>query len=343
MRRVLNILMTGFLLLLAACTAADKPGQFADVMDSPKGKTVPPVMWQELTGMPPNQAQQLKNALAIAAGQHDIGLVEGDFQTGTYSLSGNLQATVAAGVAQVSFSFQLSDDKAAVIETIAGVESAGPASGSKPWASVTPAVLDRIASITARQMAVKLGQLGFATRLSALILPPAHTFAKAGPNAHKEIDFETLNGPGAVDPTATAAVPAADDVAMAAPETDQPDKPVIRAVAVVPVKGSSGSGNADLTKAMRKTLSAAGWPVATARAKDALTILGQAELFAPKDGKQQVVLLWTVQTPDGKSLGDVQQANVIPANSLGSGWGSAASAVTAAAAPAIVAIINKYR
>lgn len=334
-----------FVLLLAACSTGN---QIGDSGTPPviKGKTPPPVTVQELTGVPPAKAKELKEALALAAGQRDIGIVEGAVPAGTYGLIGKFSGQVQAGVAQIAYSWELRDDNGVLIDTIVGSESAGPVAGKDAWTSVTPAVLQVIAEATSRGVAAKLSQLGFATRVGSLVLPPAHTFMTAGPGAEQEIDLETLNGPSAI-------APVSETVARVVAEPQVPPAPKagagksgdleIRVVAVVAVKGSPGPGNGELTEAMRRTLKAAGWPVVNRPRADALVIRGNVDLSKPEGDKQKVALRWEVETPQGKSLGEVKQANNVPAGSLDHGWGGAAQAVADAAAGGIFDIIKRYR
>jgi hypothetical protein len=112
---------------------------------------------------------------------------------------------------------------------------------------------------------------------------------------------------------------------------------------VLAVKGSPGGGNAELTSAMRRTLSEAGWPVVSKPQPDAITIEGHVKLAAKDDQTQSVSLRWLVKSPTGKVLGDVKQANDIPAGSLDGGWGGAATAVAEAAATGIFDVVKRYR
>ena len=88
--------------------------------------------------------------------------------------------------------------------------------------------------------------------------------------------------------------PAAKQEQRQAPRKAKPGQREIRAVAVVPVKGSPGGGDAELTAAMRKTLSAAGWPVVSKPQPDALTVVGRVKV-EPKGEGQTVSLRWEVQ------------------------------------------------
>lgn len=398
-----GVLMAVLGLVLASCSAG------SILMDSgsgsgsePKGKSVPPVAIQEIRGIPPGKLAELKAALASAGGQHDIGFIEGSYQSGVFALSGNFKASSGSAGVRLVYQLQFRDGDGVLIDNIDGEENAGVFSGSDPWAGVSTAVLDRIARRTAEAMARKLSQMGYATRLASLTAPPAELFAMAAPDAHREIDFETLHGPGMgeigaammaganevvqheeIEPTVAAVAPIAGEAQMpritvseapsaaappdevdteiteevaAAPATElkpakkaeaarkkaQPGQRQIRAVAVVPVKGSPGGGDAELTAAMRKTLSAAGWPVVSKPQADALTIVGRVKV-APKGKGQSVSVRWEVKSPDGKTLGDVKQANDVPMGALDQGWGPAALAVTEAAATGIFDIVKRYQ
>jgi hypothetical protein len=67
------------------------------------------------------------------------------------------------------------------------------------------------------------------------------------------------------------------------------------------------------------------------------------KLAAKDDQTQSVSLRWLVKSPTGKVLGDVKQANDIPAGSLDGGWGGAATAVAEAAATGIFDVVKRYR
>lgn len=397
----LRALFSGVLLLvlglvLAACSAGSL------LTDSglgsggePKGKSVPPVAIGEIRGIPPSKLTELKSALATAGGAHDIGFVEGSFQSGVFGLTGEFKANPASSGVRVVYQWQFRDGDGVLIDRIDGEENAGVFSGTDPWGGVSTAALDRIARRTAEAMARKLSAMGYAARLASLTAPPAELFAMASPDAaQREIDFDTLHGPGMGEagaammananevvihedivpsvasvapikgeaemprvalPDAPSAAPPPDDVdgtTVAAVEPvkkaetprkkTKPGQREIRAVAVVPVKGSPGGGDAELTAAMRKTLEAAGWPVVNKPQADALTIVGRVKV-APKGKAETVSVNWEVQSPDGKSLGDVKQANEVPQGTLDQGWGPAAFAVAEAAATGIFDIVKRYR
>jgi len=403
LRRLSSGVMLAVLgLMLAACSAGSILTDSGSASLEPKGKSVPPVAIEDIKGIPPANLADLKAALSSAGGQHDIGFVEGSFQSGVFGLSGNFRASSGSTGVRLVYQFQFRDGEGVLIDNIDGEENAGLYSGADPWGGVSTSVLDRIARRTAEAMARKLSQMGYATRLANLTAPPAELFAMAAPDAHREIDFDTLHGPGLgeaaaallagagevvqheeIEPSVAAVAPlqgeatlprvTVSDTPSAAPPPDMNDTAVaayadppadpaassakaskaaekklkpgqraIRAVAVVPVKGSPGEGDAELTAAMRKTLSAAGWPVVSKPQADALTIVGRVKVAA-KGENQAVSLSWDVKSPDGETLGSVKQANEVPHGALDGGWGPAATAVAEAAATGIFDIVKSYR
>lgn len=404
---VLPGLLLGLLaLVLAACSAgsiltdsAPSPG------GEPTGKPVPPIAFQQITGVPPGKLADLKTAMSAAGRQHAIGFVDGTFGAGVFSISGAFKSSSEPAGVRLVYQFQFRDADGVLIDNIDGEDNAGVFTGSDPWTAVSPAVIERIARRTAEAMARKLANMGYAARLASLTAPPAELFARAGTGAGREIDFETVNGPGfaalgnslmanadktvqheditpsvasllplpgegempkvAVAERAFAAAPPAENdtptVAAAAegepaaasaaaprekPKAQRkldPGQRPIRAVAVVPVQGSPGPGDAELTAAMRKTLSSAGWPVVNKPQADALTIQGRVRLSDKGGGKQAVAVNWEVKSPDGRKLGDVKQANEVPKGTLDGGWGDAAFSVAEAAAPGIFDVVKRYR
>jgi hypothetical protein len=175
----------------------------------------------------------------------------------------------------------------------------------------------------------------------SLVAPPWEALVKAGPDAEKDIDLETLNGPQAAPQPELASATQAPPPPAEPPAAATPPKPgatAINAVAVLPVAGAP-----ELSAALAKVLSDAGWPVLRAPRKDALSIQGKVILDAPQGAKQQVHLNWEVKTAQGKVLGDIAQNNEIPAGSLAHGWGENALPAAQGGADGIVKLIQQYR
>ena len=191
------VLLAVFAVLLTACSAGSiltnsGPASSAN----PKGKTVPPVTYQQIAGIPPDKLTVFKQSLATAGGQHDIGFVEGNLKSGVFSIGGSLRAIPGNAGVRVVYEWQFRDADGVLIDTLTGEDNAGVYSGADPWGAVTPDVLDRVARRTADLMAQRLSAMGYAARLSSLTRRPAELFARAGPTAGRQIDFETVHGPG---------------------------------------------------------------------------------------------------------------------------------------------------
>lgn len=356
--------------LLASCASGgSKP--FAKVDGSPNGKPAPPITLVSVSGLPNDKMQALKDALAASAGKRDMAIVEGSFDSGTFGLTGNFSLQSLGSEVSLAYRWTLTDRSGKVLHSIAADERA-PVAGIDPWAAVTPVVLGRVAAYTAENISSRLSQLGYATQIGG-VPPPVDAFAQALPGAENDIDFETLLGPGhgdRGDPAVMAAASPAPDPhtqtigpaepvphtaiaandpeaaatdAMAAKPKPQKADFQIKAVAVVPVNGSPGDGDAQLTAAMRKTLKTAGWPVLTAPRADALTINGKVKVEKPFGSSQRVSLAWTVSAPNGKILGTISQSNLVPAGSIDLGFGDAAIQVAEAAALGIFDVVKKLR
>ena len=174
----------------------------------------------------------------------------------------------------------------------------------------------------------------------SLIRPPWQTLVRAGPDAAKDIDLETLDGPQAAP--SLAPPPVATASAASPPKPIDPNATVIKAVAVAGVSGASAQGNSELSAAIGKVLKGAGWPVA-AVGKNTLVITALVKLDAPAGPSQVVHITWTVTSPKGRVLGTVAQSNPLPAHSLDGDWGSNADAAAQAAGEGIFKLIEQYR
>jgi hypothetical protein len=341
------------LALLAACGGGSKPFAKGEGTPGPSGKTVPPIALIEVSGLPASKLPLLKDALAIAAGKRDMAILDSKLDSTTLSLTGSFSIVPDPAGAKIAYRWTLTDPQGSVLHTISAEESAPGSPAGDPWAQVTPTVLQRIAAYTAESLSSRLSQLGYATEVGG-IPPPLETYARAGPDADKDMDYETLYGPtktaeaaAEASPQAAGKAEPADDKVTAAAakpvKSDGTRRRQIGAVAVLPVSGAPGTGNADLTSAMRQTLTDAGWPVLTSPREDALTIVGHVKL-GPKQAKNQdVALAWTVKMPNGKTLGTVRQANKVAPGSLERGFGENALFAAQAAAPGIYDLVKKYR
>jgi hypothetical protein len=117
------------------------------------------------------------------------------------------------------------------------------------------------------------------------------------------------------------------------------------AVSLRPVTGAPGDGGRSLTRAMEQALRQA--RVALAKPGDAapsLVLAGTVTMSPADANKQQRVRIgWALLRGDGSEIGQVSQENAVPAGSLDGAWGDVAYAVATAAAPGVVALIERAK
>lgn len=356
------ILELGLVFALFGCAGGGAGKPFAKVDGSVSGTPAAPITLVSIAGLPDSKLQTFRQALLTAGSKRNIAIIDGPFDAGSFALSGIFAVQPAEGELSLVHNWTLTDKAGKVLHTIAANERA-PAVGVDPWAAVSPGVLGRAAAYTAESLSSRLSQLGYATQVGG-IPPPIDAFALARPGAEKDIDYETLLGPGRDDPSVMAAASPwiAPPVQTMEPEAPLHDKAVpqnvslqgkqakaakadyqIKAVAVMRVKGSPGKGDAELTEAMRSTLKTAGWSVISAPRADALTIGGKVKLDDADGDTQRVSLVWTISAPNGKVLGAISQSNIVPTGSIDLGWGDTAIQVAEAAALGIFDVVKKLR
>jgi hypothetical protein len=194
-------LLAGLVVLAACAQSPSQPFAKSSPSNGGSGRIPPPIAIISMNGVPSARAGVLADALAEAAGQRDIAIVQGNFSEG-YQLAGNFQAVNEGGGIRIVYQWLLTGNTGGELHRIDGQELV-PATGADPWAGVSDVIIQRIASLTAESLSTKLAELGFRVRQAGL-LPPAHTYAQAGPNAEKELDLETYYGPNS--PFTTAAI-----------------------------------------------------------------------------------------------------------------------------------------
>jgi len=159
------------------------------------------------------------------------------------------------------------------------------------------------------------------------------------------VSLDAINH-GAAPALKALALAAAPDVAKLV-QDDAPLKSAdvgsLRQIVVLPVTGAPGDGPDALQLAMTAALTQAKLTVLPAQPPDAkaLSVMGKVTLDRPQNGQQHIAITWALMDRAGKQLGVVKQENKVPQGSLDGRWGDVANLVAAAAAPGIVAIIEK--
>ena len=116
------------------------------------------------------------------------------------------------------------------------------------------------------------------------------------------------------------------------------------AVALRAVAGAPGDGGRALTRAMEDALRRARIVLA-APGTDApsFVLTGTVTMSPAEAGKQRVQVSWALLRGDGHEVGQVSQENAVPAGSLDGAWGDVAYAVATAAAPGVIALIERAK
>lgn len=176
-----------------------------------------------------------------------------------------------------------------------------------------------------------------------LVDPGGKALGQGSESAAVGLDAVNRGDAAALKALALAAAP---DVAKLL-QDDGPAGPAdagsLRQVVVLPVNGAPGDGRDALQLAMTASLTQAKITVLPAQPSGAkaLSIIGTVALDRPQNGQQHIAITWALMDRDGKQLGLVKQENAVPQGSLDGRWGQVANFVAAAAAPGIVAIIEK--
>jgi hypothetical protein len=153
--------------LLSSCAGG---GDALTKSTASSAKTAPPITLVDMKGIPTDKAQMLTDFMAEAAGKHDIAIVQGAFGDG-YRLDGAFTAKANSLGTVLGYQWTMADAAGQVVHSFSGTETAAKASGDA-WSAAAPDVLRRIAAGTAKNLAARLGELGYATRVGAL--PKTH-------------------------------------------------------------------------------------------------------------------------------------------------------------------------
>ena len=260
-----------------------------------------------IIGPPPNVAAELGTSLIAAGKERSLTLVTSG--SGDYTMRGYLAASPEKKGAKVSYIWDITDSKGARVARFSGEEAVASRPTSDPWSGVDSAALRSIAGKSTSQIAAGMPKRG--------VLSGGSSSAPA--------------------PTSTATAPA----------TTPAPAPVAKGpvMAQVPyVTGAPGDGRSSLTAAIKKRLYAGGVKLAggsESAGRNLYTVKGTVSVTDAGGGKETIKIDWQVLDPNGRSLGNVTQQNVIPKGSLSGPWGAIADAAAGAAANGIIKLLPK--
>jgi hypothetical protein len=262
-----------------------------------------------IIGPPPNVAAELSTALIAAGKERSLTLVTSG--SGDYTMRGYLAASAEKKGAKVSYIWDITDAKGTRVARFSGEEAIASRPSSDPWSGVDSAALRSIAGKSTSQIAAGMPKRGVLSGGSSTPAP--------APSA--------------------ASTPAATPAPGPAPVAKGP------VMAQVPyVTGAPGDGRSSLTAAIKKKLYSGGVKLAggsESAGRNLYTVKGTVTVSDAGGGKETIKIDWQVLDPNGRSLGNVTQQNVIPKGSLSGPWGAIADAAAAAAANGIIKLLPK--
>lgn len=128
-------------------------------------------------------------------------------------------------------------------------------------------------------------------------------------------------------------------------QTPAPRKPApiatLRPLFVTAVAGVSGEQGGILRQAMVVALRRLELTVLTDKRKSDLVVVGEISLGAATAGQRRIEIAWSVRDSGGEEIGNLKQANLIAADSMGEKWPELAQMIANAAAPAVVEVLRR--
>ena len=117
--------------------------------------------------------------------------------------------------------------------------------------------------------------------------------------------------------------------------------PVRLKLSIAPISGAGAEATAPLIRALEAALASGGLDVVPPSQPSHLHVFGKAEAGPVLAGLQELRLGWSVVWSDGREVGRVDQANVVPAAWLEGAWTSLAAGAAEGAASGISDLVFK--
>ena len=299
------------------------------------------VMVAPIIGAPDAIAKQIQQELTSAIEKQRVQVVTNKDERADYTLRGYIVAAKDKNATKVSYIWDVTDPAGKRVNRITGEEVVSGSASKDPWAALSPAVGQSIASKAANSFGAWLpSHLGQGAVASNVASQPVGVGAQQAEAPAVVAEPPARPRPAAPRQAATAAPPqpAAGPTTASIPRGG----PVM---AVVPsVTGAPGDGSTSLTAAIKGELANRGVSFAdTAAGGSTYRVEGSVTMGPPKDGKQAIQIEWLVRDPAGKKLGTVSQRNEIPEGSLDAKWGPTATQAASAAAQGIAKLLPQAR
>jgi hypothetical protein len=289
----------------------------ASTPDKPAAASRAKIAIAPVIGAPSTIASQIVAQVSNEIGRQNVAVAKTPNEQVDYTLRGYIVAAREATGTKVSYIWDVTNPTGARVHRISGEELVNGAGPGDPWASVSPQLIQAIASKTSGDLGQWLPQ-------------------KAPAPAAPAVASRSAPAPTSV--AASGAQPAATAVASAASGATTGSIPRAVAALVPTVTGAPGDGSRSLAAALRNELMRNGVKPAPPGAAS-YRVEGRVKMGAASDGQQPIKIDWVVKDPRGQSLGTVSQENKIPAGSLDGTWGPTATAAAVAATQGILKLL----
>lgn len=322
MRHVVTLLC---LLLVTACAAPPRPFEHdnteAPVRQLPRDKLevaiAPP------KNMPPAMARRVAASLAMELQSYGIVAAVQPAQA-PIQISGTM-STRDAGETAIEIQVDWKVDGAPAPQESTTKTRARP----EDYAEANERLVSRIAYQAAPRVATMIGRPPNFKPRSPGQVAAGVTVAEEPP---PDLTVPPIAGLAPVTPIAppTAALPG------------QPQTQEVRVkVLVAPVTGAPSDGNRQLYSGMRRALGSSKIIVVDAEAPDAFTVVGTVTVSPVDERTVQLVIKWFVKDPSGKTIGDLEQANPVPAAATKGSWAGFGDIVATAASEGVLELLEK--
>ena len=316
---------------LSACSGA--PGPFGKPVAGVSGKPGAParIVLSGIEGAPVSVRRRLAGLLREAAIAEGLGAIgETKTQEPAYRISGVLSAKRERRGVAIAYVWDIAAPGEDGAHRIAGDTFVFAAPGRNDWDVADDDVLRRISRRTSTRLARWLTGRGFAFT-TANIAPPA--------DANRLADISARSAPPA-GPAHTAP----GDRPVSADISRMPGASARSGIAVAPVAGAGGAGNAALRRALRRALDAQGAELAQAPSRAQYTVDGTVQLATLRENRQSIIIEWRLRDGMGRVLGTVAQNNTVPGTgTTKNGWPATAQDAASAAAGAIMKLLGQAR
>lgn len=284
-------------------------------------------------GAPDTVAKQIQQDFTSAVQLQRVTVVANKEERSDYTLRGYLVAAKEKSNTKVSYIWDVTDATGKRVNRVTGEEVLTGNTSKDPWAAVTPAVAQSLASKAATSFVSWVQTHNSGTPVAANTPGPAGVGVPSAATPAAE---------PAAKKRQAANVPSANNATPPKPDrTETASIPSGAAItALVPrVAGAPGDGSQALSAAIRQELTGRGITLSEAPNAGTYRVEGTVKMGEAKDGKQPIVIEWLVRDPKGKKLGTVSQRNEIPAGSLDGEWGTTAQQAAGAAVQGIVKLL----